>query len=102
MAWDDDRIDDRAAQPAETWKRPRRTTHRSAEMAEDAAELSRREGHTREHAAARLGVSRPALDRAISRAQRATDGPHQAQRARFTQAAVKAGRAAPGYEAEAG
>ncbi len=101
LAWDDDQIDDPGARPAEGWKRPARTTRRSAELAEDAEELFRREGYTREHAAARLGVSLPALERALSVTRRAAELEHEAQRARFAEAAAAAAPHA-GYEAEAG
>ncbi len=68
MAWDDDTIGDPAATPAAT--RPGRVTHRAADLAEDAAELLG-QGHTREQAAQRLGVSRDALEMAIRRTRRA-------------------------------
>jgi hypothetical protein len=63
LAWDDELIDDPAAAPARSWKRPPK--RRSADLAEEAEELFRREAYTREHAAARLGVSRSALDMAL-------------------------------------
>ena len=103
LAWDDDQIDDPAARPAEGWKRPVRKTHVSAELAEDAEELICGQGYTREHAAARLGVGLSTLEQAISRASRAecraAEAVHEAQRARFAEAA-RAPEA--GYEAEAG
>jgi hypothetical protein len=97
LAWDDDVIDDPDSRPADDWKRPARTTRRRAELAEDAEELIRREGYTREHAAARLGVSLGALEAALSRARHGREREHEAQRARFAAAAAD-----PGYEAEAG
>ena len=100
LAWDDDQIDDPHAHPAQGWKRPARNTRRSADLAEDAEELFRREGYTREHAAARLGVSLPALQRALDVTRHAGQAGHEAQRARFAQAAAAAPQA--GYEAEAG
>jgi predicted transcriptional regulator len=100
LAWDDDQIDLPGAQPAEGWQRPARTTHRSAELAEDAQELFRREGCTREQAAVRLGVSPAALQVALRRAQPAREQERPAQRAIFAQAAAAAEQ--PGYEAEAG
>jgi hypothetical protein len=60
-AWDDDAIDDPAARP-DTGEHGSRTVA----LAEDGLELERH-GYTREHAAARLGVTKNALDRAISR-----------------------------------
>jgi len=97
LAWDDDIIDDPDGRPADGWKRPARTTRRRAELAEDAGELIRRAGYTREHAAARLGVSLDALEAALSRTPHAREREHEAQRARFAAAAAD-----PGLEAEAG
>ncbi len=71
LGWDDDVIDDPDGRPADGWKRPARATRRRAELAEDAEELIRREGYTREHAAARLGVSLGALEAALSRTRHA-------------------------------
>jgi transcriptional regulator with XRE-family HTH domain len=88
LGWDDEVIDDPAAPPVEGWQRPDRTTHRSAELAQDARELLEGQGYTREHAAARLGVSPSALDRAL-------------HRARLASPAMTAS-AEGGYEAEAG
>jgi predicted transcriptional regulator len=99
LAWDDDAIDDPARKPADGWKRPERATRRSADLAEEAEELFRREGYTREHAAERLGVSLSALEMALRRTQQAREREHQAQRARFTEASATA---AAEYEAEAG
>jgi len=98
LAWDDDVIDDPDGRPADDWKRPARPKRHSAELAEDAEELFRREGYTREHAAARLGVSLTALEAALSRTRHAREREHGAQRARFAAAAA----ADPGCEAEAG
>jgi transcriptional regulator with XRE-family HTH domain len=78
LAWDDDQIDHPDGQAAESWRRPARTTHRSAGLAEDARELIGGQGYSRENAAARLGVSVWALGRALSVTRQ------------------------PGYEAEAG
>ena len=97
LAWDDDVIDDPDGLPADGWKRPAGTTRRRAELAEDAGELIRREGYTREQAAARLGVSLGALENALSRTPHARQRQHEAQRARFAAAAAD-----PGCEAEAG
>jgi transcriptional regulator with XRE-family HTH domain len=106
LAWDDDQIDDPDSRPAEGWKRPARTRRTSAELAEDAQELIRRQGYTREHAAGRLGVSLSNLEQAISRASRAerhaAPAGHDAQRARFAQAAKTTPEAEADYEAEAG
>jgi hypothetical protein len=100
LAWDDDQIDDPHAHPAQGWKRPARTTRRSAELAQDAGELFRREGYTRQNAAARLGVSLGALQRALDVTRHAGEAGHEARRARFAEAAAAASHA--GYEAEAG
>src|SRR5260370_105288 len=64
LAWDDDTIDDPAAQPY-PWRRPR--ARRSADLAADAADLAAR-GYTRTQISQRLGVSRNTLDQAIRRA----------------------------------
>lgn len=88
LAWDDDQIEDPAAQPAEGWKRPARATHRAADLAEDAEEVMRREGYTRENAAARLGVSLAALQGALDTVRHAREQEHEAQRARFAEAAA--------------
>jgi transcriptional regulator with XRE-family HTH domain len=66
LAWDDDTIDDPAAQP-HPWRAARRRS--SAALAADAAELAT-DGYTRAQAAARLGVSRNTLDQAIRRMSR--------------------------------
>jgi transcriptional regulator with XRE-family HTH domain len=66
LAWDDDIIDDPAATPAPGWQRRDGRLRRSADIAEDAAELQR-QGFTRQQIAARLGVTRAALEKAISR-----------------------------------
>jgi hypothetical protein len=59
-AWDDDRIGDPEAQPDHGQRIPRYVA-----LAEDCAELER-QGHTREQIAARLGVTRDGLQRALS------------------------------------
>ncbi|GAA3384388.1 hypothetical protein [Streptomyces racemochromogenes] len=59
-AWDDDRISDPKAQPDHGQQTPRYIA-----LAEDCAELERL-GHTREQIAARLGVTRDGLQRALS------------------------------------
>src|SRR6185503_12264157 len=66
LAWDEDQLDTPDGTPAEGWQRTARTLRRSAELAEDAAELAA-QGYTPEHAAARLGVSRGALGAALAR-----------------------------------
>jgi transcriptional regulator with XRE-family HTH domain len=66
LAWDDDAIDDPDARP-EPWQRS--CLHRSRDLVADARELAAR-GYTRTQAAQRLGISRGALDKAISRAAR--------------------------------
>jgi transcriptional regulator with XRE-family HTH domain len=68
LAWDDDTISDPAAGPAGCWRPSGRTTRRGADLAEDASELAA-QGYSREQAAARLGVTRGALDRAIERSR---------------------------------
>lgn len=104
LAWDDDLIDRPEAWPAEGWQRSTRKTHRSAELAEDAAELLG-QGHTRQHAADRLGVNLAALEQALLRTrQREAAGhlaaEHQSQRALFADAAAAVAEA--GFQAEAG
>lgn len=66
LAWDDDRIDDPEAAPAEGWRRPERrpTTH----IVEEYAELARF-GLSRGLAAERLGISRKTLNKILSRAR---------------------------------
>lgn len=66
LAWDDDTIDDPDARP-QPWQRP--TRRRSDDLVADAAELGGL-GYTRAQMAQRLGISRDALDKAISRAGR--------------------------------
>jgi anti-sigma regulatory factor (Ser/Thr protein kinase) len=66
LAWDDDLIDDPAATPAPGWERRDGRLRRSADIAEDVAELER-QGYTRQQIAGRLGVTRAALEKAISR-----------------------------------
>jgi hypothetical protein len=63
-AWDDDTIDDPAAEPDFGGKQSR-----AEALAEDALWLIERHGYTRQTAAERLGVTRHAVDQAISRAQ---------------------------------
>ncbi|MCW2900008.1 MAG: hypothetical protein JWO67_2273, partial [Streptosporangiaceae bacterium] len=65
-AWDDGAIDDPDARPAEGWKRSQRRTRGSAELAEEALDVMG-QGHTREQAAERLGVSVAAIDKAFER-----------------------------------
>jgi hypothetical protein len=98
LAWDDDVIDLPDGKPAEGWLRSARTTRPAAELAEDAAELAA-QGYKPEHAAGRLGVSRYALDKALSRAREAAEQEHDAQRARFAAASPAA---ATEVEREAG
>ena len=59
--WDDDEIDDPDFQPATA------PTLRYVQLAEDGLELEQSQGYTRQQAAARLGVSKDALQQAISR-----------------------------------
>ena len=64
LAWDDDTIDDPGSSPG-PWRRSGR--RRSRDLAADARELAAC-GYTRTQVAQRLGISRDALDKAISRA----------------------------------
>lgn len=101
LGWDDDVIDDPAGKPAKGWKRPACSRLRGADLAEDAGQLLARDGYTRPHAAARLGVAPSTLDAALRRSRLASQQEHDAQPARATGAAAAAGRPA-GYPAEAG
>lgn len=69
-AWDDDTIDDPAAQPDTGTCVPR-----GVALVEDATELITKQEYTREQAAARLGVTKKALDQAFSRYSRTTQDP---------------------------
>jgi hypothetical protein len=82
LAWDDDRIDQPDAQPAEDWRRSAGTKRTAAELAEEAADVMR-QGHTIGQAAERLGVSRSAIEHATRRAAAAATQEHETQRARF-------------------
>lgn len=62
-AWDDQAIDNPAAAPAPGWQRTRMS---SAELADEARDLLV-QGLTRDHAAQRLGRTRYAIDKALSR-----------------------------------
>jgi hypothetical protein len=73
LAWDDDTLDDPAAKPAPGW-RPARRLRPAAALAADAAELITSQGHTREQAAARLGVTPAAITKAFTRTRQT---PHQ-------------------------
>lgn len=69
MAWDDDVIDLSDGRPAPRWK-PTRTTHRSADLAEDLAWIREHGGYR--HAsftetAARLGIKQNTLEQACRR-----------------------------------
>jgi AraC-like DNA-binding protein len=61
-AWDDDQIDNPAAQPDLGARVPRYVA-----LAENGLELEQRQGYTRQQAAERLGVSKDALQQAITR-----------------------------------
>lgn len=65
-AWDDDRIDDPDAQPAEGWERSARLALGGVELAEEGSELIG-QGYSREQAADRLGVRRDTLEQALRR-----------------------------------
>jgi len=101
LGWDDDIIDDPAGKPAEGWKRPARSRRRSADLAEDAGQLLARDGYTREHAAARLGVAPSTLDAALRRSRLARKQERDTQPARLAAATGVAALPA-GYAAEAG
>lgn len=100
LAWDEEHIDDPKAKPAEGWRRRSRTQHRSAELAEDAQFVANTGGssptRTRD-VAERLGVTAPALQKALSR-QRAQTVSSQAVRAptaRASNVRAQAVRSAP-------
>jgi len=97
LAWDEERIDQPDAQPAEGWQRPARTKRTAAELAEEAADVMA-QGHTIGQAADRLGVTRSAVEHAFRRARPGHE--HESQRARF--AAAREAAQAPENEAEAG
>jgi hypothetical protein len=67
LAWDDDTIDDPSALAA-CWRRPAASRWRSADLADDAAELAAL-GYSRQLAAERLGVTKAALEKALERAR---------------------------------
>lgn len=64
-AWDDETIDDPAAQPPEGWQRAARRS--SADLAAEARELMRREGYDLDLAAERLGSTKTAIQKAMHR-----------------------------------
>ncbi len=76
QAWDDDHIDNPAAQPAPDWKPHPRTTRRTRDLIEDAEFLRANDDYqqaTIPQLATRLGVTRASLEKAYSRTrQRAT------------------------------
>ncbi|MGH3217892.1 MAG: hypothetical protein ACRDPY_04040 [Streptosporangiaceae bacterium] len=104
-AWDDDVMDDPGAPAPEGWQRPASGRLRTAELAEDASELLG-QGFTREHAAGRLGVSRAAIEKALSRTRDTAEQEHEAQRAMFAGRQAMPGTGArqdePETEREAG
>jgi hypothetical protein len=72
LAWDDWPgepycIDDPGCGPAPCWRRSSRTTWPEKDLAADAAFIMATQGCTRAVAAARIGVSKDALDRALAR-----------------------------------
>lgn len=74
LAWDDDQLDLPEGRPADGWKRGKDTTHRAAHLAEDAAFVREHGGYRHapvSEVAMRLGVTRPALEKALSRARQA-------------------------------
>lgn len=81
LAWDEETIDDPAAQPAE-WRRPARAQNRSEDIARDAAELMGSFGESPEGAAARLGITVGSMQTAIRRYnQRVSENAEQATQA---------------------
>jgi hypothetical protein len=64
-AWDDDTIDDPAAEPSLGDRTPRYIA-----LAENGLELEQQQGYTREQAAERLGVTKDNLQQAITRYRR--------------------------------
>jgi hypothetical protein len=76
LAWDDEQIDKPDAQPVPDWRRSNRVTLRSADLAEDAYFVRSVGGYSAADVgtiAARLGVGRSRLEKAISR-QRSAGG----------------------------
>lgn len=65
LAWDEETIDDPAAQPAD-WRRPERSMNRAEDIARDAAELMSY-GESPEGAATRLGITVGSMQTAIRR-----------------------------------
>lgn len=65
LAWDEETIDDPAAQPAE-WRRPAHALNKAEDIARDAAELMSY-GESPEGAAARLGITVGSMQTAIRR-----------------------------------
>jgi hypothetical protein len=79
LAWDDEQIDKPDAQPVPDWRRSNRVTLRSADLAEDADFVRRVGGYSAANVgtvAARLGVSRARLEKAISRQRSTGDRGH--------------------------
>lgn len=71
MAWDDDIIDQPHGEPATGWKPSNRTSHRTADLMEDAAFVREHCGYrqaTMGQLAERLGVTRDVLAKAYERA----------------------------------
>jgi DNA-binding phage protein len=70
LAWDDDQIDRPDGQPVPDWRRSARVTMRSADLSEDADFVRAMGGYADADVgivAARLGVSRARLEKALSR-----------------------------------
>jgi hypothetical protein len=74
LAWDDDQLDLPDGRPADGWKRSAGHQRRSADLAEDARWVREHGGYrtaSLTEVALRLGVSKPALEKALSRTRQA-------------------------------
>ncbi len=107
LAWDEDQLDAPAGQPANGWQRRAGGRRTAAELAAEAEDIMRRQGHTIDQAAERLSVTRSAIEHAArrareaaGRAQAAAEREHQDHRARFAACHAKAPE--PGIGREAG
>jgi hypothetical protein len=74
LAWDDDQLDLPEGRPADGWRRGTGKARRAADLAEDAAFVREHGGYRHapvSEVAMRLGVTRPALEKALSRVRQA-------------------------------
>ncbi len=74
LAWDDEQLDAPEARPADGWKRGRGHLRKSADLAEDAQFVRDVGGYrhaTITEVAMRLGVTKPQLEKALSRTRQA-------------------------------